>query len=106
MLSREDIYVFLGRSKRNNEVHAQMMKSMKKEDEEAQLVCWGKKATGEMVADHAIGLVVDESQSMLYDNGFTDGSKDFSIENMAGRMIDVSACFVFDLFDLKMDVKV
>ena len=49
----------------------------------AQLVCWGKKATGEMV--------VDESQSMLYDNGFTGGSKDFSIENMAGRMIDVSA---------------
>ena len=69
-------------------------------------VCWGKKAAGEMVADHAIGLVVDESQSMLYDNGFTGGSKDFSIENMAGRMIDVSACFVFDLFELKMDFKV
>ena len=69
-------------------------------------VCWSKKAAGEMVADHAIGLVVDESQSMLYDNGFTGGSKDFSIENMAGRMIDVSACFVFDLFELKMDVKV
>ena len=69
----------------------------KGKDEEAQLVCWGKKATGEMV--------VDESQSMLYDNGFTGGSKDFSIENMAGRMIDVSACFVLDLFELKMDVK-
>ena len=52
-----------------------------------------------MVADNAIGLVVDESQSMLYDNGFTGGSKDFSIENMAGHMIDVSACFVFDLFE-------
>ena len=37
---------------------------------------------------------------------FTGVSKDFSIENMAGRMIDVSACFVFDLFELKMDVKV
>ena len=47
---------------------------MKGEDEEAQLVCWGKKGTGEMVADHAIGLVVDESQIMLYDNGFTRGS--------------------------------
>ena len=46
----------------------------KGKDEEAQLVCWGKKATGEMVADHAIGLVVDESQIMLYDNGFTGGS--------------------------------
>ena len=96
----------LGRAKRKNEVHAKMMKSMKGEDEEAQLVCWGKKATSEMVADHAIWLVVDESRSMLYDNGFTGGSKDFSIENMAGRMIDVSACFVFDLFELKMDVKV
>ena len=74
VLSREDSYVFLGRAKRNNEVHAKMMKSMKGEDEEAQLVCWGKKATGEMVADHAIGLVVDESQIMLYDNGFTRGS--------------------------------
>ena len=59
-----------------------------------------------MVADNAIGLVVDESQSMLYDNGFTRGSKDFSIENMVGHMIDVSACFVFDLFQLKMDIKV
>ena len=39
----------------------------KGKDEEAQLVCWGKKATGEMV---------------------------------------VSACVVFDLFELKMDVKV
>ena len=98
--------MFLDRSKRNNEVHAKMMKSMKGEDEEAQLVCQGKKTTGEMVADHAIGLVVDESQSMLYHNGFTGRSKDFSIENMAGRMIDVSACFVFYLFELKIDVKV
>ena len=104
--SRENSYVFLGRAKRNNEVHAKMMKSMKGEDEEAQLVCWGKKATGEMVADHAIGLVVYESQSMLYDNGFTGESKDFSNENIAGRMIDVSACFVFDLFELKVDAKV
>ena len=44
-------------------------------DEEAQLVCWGKKATGEMAADHTIGMAaVDESQSVLYDNGFTRGS--------------------------------
>ena len=106
VLSRENSYVFLGRAKGNNEVHAKMMKSMKGEDEEAQFVCWGMKATGGMVADHAIGLIIHESQSMLYDNGFTGGSKDFSIENMAGRMIDVSACFVFDLFELKMDFKV
>ena len=46
-------------------MHAKMMKSMKGEDEEAQLLCWGKKATGEMVADYAIGLVVDESQSIV-----------------------------------------
>ena len=87
LLSREDSCLFLGRAKRNNEGHAKMMKSMKGEDEEAQLVCWGKKATGEMVADHAIVLVVDENQSMLYDNGFTGGSKDFSIENMVGRIL-------------------
>ena len=43
-------------------------RDMKGEDEEAQLVCWGKKTTGGMVADHAIGLVVDESQIMRYDN--------------------------------------
>ena len=39
VLSREDSHMFLDRSKRNNEVHAKMMKSMKREDEEAQLVC-------------------------------------------------------------------
>ena len=43
---------------------------------------------------------------MLYDNGFTGGSKDFTIDNMAGRIIDISACFVFDLFELKVDGKV
>ena len=67
VLSRENSYVFLGRAKRNNEVHAKMMKSMKGEDEEEQLICWGKEATGEMV---------------------------------------FSACFVFVLFEFKMDVKV
>ena len=39
-------------------MHAKMMKSMKGEDGEAQLVCWGKKATGETVADHAIGWFI------------------------------------------------
>ena len=78
-------------------MHAQLMKSIKGQDELTQLALWSRKATGEMVADHAIGLVVDEGKSMLYDNGFTSGSKDFSIDNMAGRMIDISACFVFDL---------
>ena len=87
-------------------MHAKMMRAMKGEDEKTQLARWGKKATGEMVADHAIGLVVGEGKNMLYDNGFTGGSKDSTIENMAGRMIDISACFVFDLFDLKVDVKV
>ena len=37
-----------------------------------------------MVADHAIGLVVDDSQRMLYDNGFTGGIMDFSIEIWQG----------------------
>ena len=59
-----------------------------------------------MVADHAVGLVVNEGKSMLYDNGFTGGSKDFTIENMAGRMIVISACFVFDLFESVVDGKV
>ena len=68
-------------------------------DEKAQLACWGRKATGEMVADYAIGLVIDEGKSMLYDNGITSGRKDFTMNKMAGRMIDISACFVFDLFE-------
>ena len=100
VLSRDDRYVFFGEAKRKSGVHAQLMKSIKGQDELTQLALWSRKATGEMVADHAIGLVVDEGKSMLYDNGFTSGSKDFSIDNMAGRMIDISACFVFDLFEL------
>ena len=106
VLAREDRYLFLSKSKRKSEVRAKMMRAMKGEDGKTQLARWGKKATGEMVADHAIGLVVDEGKSVLYDNGFTGGSKDSTIENMAGRMIDISACFVFDLFELKVDVKV
>ena len=87
-------------------MHGHMMRAMKGGDEIAQLACWGRKATGEMVADHAIGLVVDEGKSMLYDNGFTGGIKNFTMKNMAGRMIDISACFVFGLFDLQVNVKV
>ena len=105
VLAREDRYVFFGKAKRKSEVHAQLMRSIKGKDEETQLARWGKKATGEMVADHAIGLVVGEGKNMLYDNGFTGGSKDFRIDNMAGRMIDISACFIFDLFELKVDGK-
>ena len=45
VLSRENSYVILGRAKRNNEVHAKMMKSMKGEDKEAQLVCLWLKCT-------------------------------------------------------------
>ena len=100
VLARENRYVLFGKAKRKSEVHAQLMSSIKGKDEGTQLARWGKKATSEMVADHAIGLVVDEGKCMLYDNGFTGGSKDFSIDNMAGRMIDISACFVFDLFEL------
>ena len=55
---------------------------------------------GAWVADHAIGLVVDEGKSMLYDNGFTGGIKDVTMKNMAGRMIDISACFVFDFIEM------
>ena len=39
------------------------MRSIKGQDEETQLARWGKKATGEMVADPAIGLVVDEGKA-------------------------------------------
>ena len=63
VLAREDRYVFFGKAKRKSEVHAQLMKSIKGQDEETQLARWGKKATGEMVADHAIGLVVDEGKA-------------------------------------------
>ena len=105
VLAREDRYVFFGKAKSKSEVHAQLMRLITGKDKETQLARWGKKATGEMVADHAIGSVVDEGKSMLYDNGFTGGSKDFSIDNMSGRMIDISACFVFDLFELKVDDK-
>ena len=54
--------MLIGSAKRNNKMHVKMMKSTKGEDEEAQLACSGKKITGEMVADHAIGLVVDVGQ--------------------------------------------
>ena len=63
VLAREDRYVFFGKAKRKSEVHAQLMKSIKGQDEETQLARWGKKATGEMVPDHAIGLVVDEGKA-------------------------------------------
>ena len=59
VLAREDRYVLFGKAKRKSEVHAQLMRSIKGKDEGTQLARWGKKATGEMVAD---GLLILSSQ--------------------------------------------
>ena len=48
--------------------------------------------------DHAISLVVKaDGQKILYDNGFRENQKEFSIDAIAGRMKDIKLCYVLDL---------
>ena len=62
----------------------------------------GRVAKGEcLTMDHAISLVVKaDGRKNLYDNGFRENQKEFSIDAIAGRMKDIKLCHVLDLHEI------
>ena len=102
-LKRSGIYVLLGKSKRNSVKYVKFLTKLNNaKTEELKLQMWGSVAKGECVTmDHAISLVVKgDGQKILYDNGFRDNQKEFSIGAIAGRMEDIKLCYVLDLHEV------
>ena len=56
--------------------------------------------------DHACSIRNDENGLRLFDNACTKGSIDFSIVNLAGKMIDLTDCYYFDLYEKEKIAKI
>lgn len=57
-----------------------------------------RKATGYSRHDHAVSIRSDESGVRLLDNACAAGSVEFTVENLADKMADLTYCFYFDLY--------
>ena len=104
---RRGIYVIFGKAKRLNRFHGELMKRIKKADcvgEELEI--YSKVAKGLSRKDHACSVRNDENGLRLFDNACTKGSIDFSIENVAGKMIDLTSCYYFDLYERRNKRKI
>lgn len=104
---RRGIYVIFGKAKRLNRYHEALIKRMKKADcmgEELEI--FSKVAKGLSRKDHACSVRNDENGLRLFDNACTKGSIDFSIVNLAGKMIDLTDCYYFDLYEKGKKAKI
>ena len=107
ILEKKGIYVIFGKSKWANAIHAALMKRIKKAScigEELEI--YSKVAQGMSRKDHAISIRNDENGVRLFDNACTNGSVEFSIENLAGKMIDLTNCYYFDLYEKVKKTKI
>lgn len=104
---RRGIYVLYGKAKRLNRCHELLLKRMKKADcvgEELEI--FSQVAKGLSRKDHACSIRHDENGLRLFDNACTKGSIDFSILNLAGKMIDLTSCYYFDLYEKRNQRKI
>jgi hypothetical protein len=104
---RRGIYVLYGKAKRLNRYHKELIKRMKKADcEGEELEIFSQVAKGLSRKDHACSIRHDENGLRLFDNACTKGSIDFSIMNLAGKMIDLTSCYYFDLYEKRNKTKI
>jgi hypothetical protein len=101
VLSKVGKYVLFGKAKRNSDKHVEIIKKLKKLDNDDEVAAeWVKVADGYSAHDHGVGIIVaDGMPTKIIDNGCTNGSKLFSMVNLADRLDDVTVCFKFDLFE-------
>ena len=94
-------YLLFGKSKRSSDLYKKFLTTMSKVgDDVVKLEKWSKIADGKRPKDHAIGIKISNTGvKTLFDNGFTTGSKEFSMYNIADRMCDVSMCYAIDLWE-------
>ena len=95
-------YVLFGKAKWNSAAHMQFMKVLKKQATEKQrFIVYGNKANESKRADHAVGLWVGkDGKNYLYDNAMTNGVQEFSVQNVADKMADISQCYVLDICEI------
>jgi hypothetical protein len=100
-LSKKGKYVFFGATRKNNESHNVLLKSISSQCSDTDKIeTWIK---GKQIQnDHAIGVDIDDNmQGTIYDNGCTKGEKFFTIQNLATRMRWMNQCYLMDLFIVK-----
>lgn len=49
--------------------------------------------------DHAISIRSDENSVRIFDNSCTNGSIKCNVLNLASKMIDLTNCYYFDLYE-------
>jgi hypothetical protein len=101
VLSKVGKYVVFGKAKRNSDKHVNFIKKLRKLDNDDEVAAeWVKVADGHSAHDHGVGIIVsDDMRTKIIDNGCTNGSKLFSMVNLADRLEDVTECFKFDLIE-------
>ena len=104
---RRGIYVLYGKAKRLNRCHELLLKRMKKADCVGQeLEIFSQVAKGLSRKDHACSIRHDENGLRLFDNACTKGGIDFSILNLAGKMIGLTSCYYSDLYEKRNQRKI
>jgi hypothetical protein len=104
-LKKPGKYILMCKSKRNDQKHKQLIKSLKSPMSESEkLLMWHNrkhrvnKPYKSCTVDHAIAIVVDEDMTKkLYDNGLKLGVDDFSVSRLADRVDDVGSCYVYEI---------
>ena len=80
--------------KLKNAEHKALLKRIgKAEGVEDKVETYSKKATGYSRHDHAVSIRSDENGVRLF-----AGSVEFTVENLADKMADLTYCFFFDLY--------
>lgn len=100
-------YVLFGKAKWNNDLHRRQLKRLRSlSDERSRFILYGLSSKGRKVADHAVGLTInDTSDHLLYDNSMRNISVNFNAEALASKMSDVSSCYIFDVQMLPSKLK-
>ena len=100
VVGRKGIYVIFGKCKWNNAIHTALMKRMRSAKcvgEELEI--YSKVAKGNTKKDHAVSIRSDDNGVRLFDNACTNESVEFSVTNLANKMIDVSYCYYYDIYE-------
>ena len=63
-----------------------------------ELEIFSKVARGMSRKDHAVSICSDGDDIRLFDNACTKGSVEFSMTDLANKMIDLTHCYHFDLY--------
>ena len=100
VVNKKGIYVVYGKAKWLNKLHTALLKRIKKANcvgEELEIYSMVAKGLSRM--DHAISIRSDENGVRIFDNACTNGSIKYNVLNLASKMIDLTNCYYFDLYE-------